>query len=56
MIRKTKKQEKRSTEDIISMILGLAIVLILGLSIFKFFERNKGKIDIPGISLKIEEV
>ena len=56
MIRKTKKQEKRSTEDIISMILGLAIVLILGLSIFKFFERNKGKIDIPGISLKKEEV
>ncbi len=56
MIRKTKKQEKRSTEDIISMVLGLVIVLVLALSIFKFFERNKGKIDIPGISLKTEEM
>lgn len=55
MIRKTKKQENRSTEDIISMILGLVIILILGLLIFKFFERNKGKIDIPGISLKRDE-
>lgn len=55
MIRKTKKQEKRSAEDIISMILGLVIILILGLLIFKFFERNKGKIDIPGISLKRDE-
>jgi len=48
------KQIKRkyfsSSEEVISMFLGLIIVVVVGSLIFNYFQKNKGTISIPGSS------
>ena len=48
------KQIKRkyfsSSEEVISMFLGLIIVVVVGGLIFNYFQKNKGVINIPGSS------
>lgn len=48
------KQIKRkyfsSSEEVISMFLGLIIVVVVGGLIFNYFQKNKGTISIPGSS------
>lgn len=41
-----------STEEVISMFLGLVIVAIMAGLIFNYFQHKRGSIDIPGISDK----
>lgn len=40
----------KSTEEVISMFLGLVIVVVVVGLIFNFFQSKKGNIDIPGSS------
>ncbi len=52
------KQKKfklfKTSEEFISMILGLVIVgVVIGLLV-NYFQRNRGKIDLPGITDKID--
>jgi len=48
------KQIKRkyfsSSEEVISMFLGLVIVVVVGGLIFNYFQKNKGIINVPGSS------
>ncbi|MCW1949024.1 MAG: LysM peptidoglycan-binding domain-containing protein [Candidatus Shapirobacteria bacterium] len=44
----------KSTEEIVSMFLGLVIVVVVGSLIFNYFQKNKGTIDIPGASTEIK--
>jgi len=45
-----KKKYFRSTEEIVSMFLGLVIVVVVGGLIFNYFQKSKGTVDIPGSS------
>jgi nucleoid-associated protein YgaU len=50
------KKYFKSTEEVISMFLGLVIVVVVVGLIFNFFQKKKGNIDIPGVSnMKITE-
>jgi len=40
----------KSTEEVVSMFLGLVIVVVVVGLIFNFFQRKKGVVDIPGSS------
>jgi nucleoid-associated protein YgaU len=43
-----KKKYFKSSEEVISMFLGLVIVVVVGGLIFNYFQKNKGMINIPG--------
>ena len=43
----------KSTEEVVSMFLGLVIVVVVGGLIFNYFQKNKGTIDIPGSNSEI---
>ena len=43
-----KKKYFKSTEEIVSMFLGLVIVVVVGSLIFNYFQKSKGTVDIPG--------
>ncbi len=43
-----KKKYFKSTEEVVSMFLGLVIVIVVGSLIFNYFQKGKGTIDIPG--------
>ncbi len=45
-----RKKYFKSTEEIVSMFLGLIIVVVVGGLIFNYFQKNKGNINIPGSS------
>ena len=45
-----KKKYFKSTEEVVSMFLGLVIVVVVGSLIFNYFQKNKGTVDIPGSS------
>lgn len=40
----------KSTEEVVSMFLGLAIVVVVTALIFNYFQKNKGSVTIPGAS------
>lgn len=44
------KKYFKSTEEVVSMFLGLVIVVVVVGLIFNFFQKKKGNIDIPGSS------
>jgi len=46
--RSLKKKYFKSTEEVVSMFLGLVIVVVVVGLIFNFFQRKKGNVDIPG--------
>jgi len=46
--RSLKKKYFKSTEEVVSMFLGLVIVVVVVSLIFNFFQRKKGNVDIPG--------
>jgi nucleoid-associated protein YgaU len=50
-----KNQQIDSREEIISMFLGLAVVVIVALFLINFIQRRKGTISLPGISTNQEE-
>ena len=39
----------KSSEEVVSMILGLLIVVVISGLVVNYFQKNRGKIDIPGI-------
>lgn len=43
-----KRKYFKSTEEVISMFLGLVIVVVVGGLIFNYFQKNKGIISVPG--------
>ncbi len=43
-----RKKYFKSTEEVVSMFLGLVIVLVVGGLIFNYFQKNKGVVNIPG--------
>jgi nucleoid-associated protein YgaU len=43
-----KKKYFNSTEEVVSMFLGLVIVVVVGGLIFNYFQKNKGSVSIPG--------
>jgi len=43
-----KKKYFKSTEEVVSMFLGLVIVIVVGSLIFNYFQKTKGSVDIPG--------
>lgn len=45
-----KKKYFKSSEEVISMFLGLVIVLVVIGLIFNYFQKNKGSVDIPGLN------
>jgi len=54
--RALKKKYFKSTEEIVSMFLGLVIVVVVIGLIFNFFQKRKGNVEIPGVSnVKISE-
>ncbi len=60
-LKRLKRKYFKSTEEIVSMFLGLVIVAVVVGLIFNFFQRKKGNITIPGstdveLSQKINEV
>ena len=48
-----KRKYFRSSEEVISMFLGLVIVIVVGGLIFNYFQKSKGVVDIPGSSDEI---
>lgn len=52
------KKQFNSSEDVISMFIGLGIVLIVGGIIIALVQKGKGNISLPGVSdyLKVEEI
>ncbi|MDD4938376.1 MAG: LysM peptidoglycan-binding domain-containing protein [Candidatus Shapirobacteria bacterium] len=48
--KRLKKKYFKSTEEIVSMFLGLVIVVVVVGLIFNFFQKRKGSVDIPGSS------
>ena len=48
-----KKKYFKSTEEIVSMFLGLVIVVVVGGLIFNYFQKSKGTVDIPGSNSEI---
>ena len=56
---KAGKKYIKSSEELVSMLLGLAIVVVVVSLIFNFFQRKKGTVEIPGstdISLSDEKL
>ncbi len=49
-LKRLKRKYFNSTEEIVSMFLGLVIVMVVVGLIFNFFQRKKGNIAIPGSS------
>lgn len=49
-LKRLKRKYFKSTEEIVSMFLGLVIVFVIVGLIFNFFQRKKGNIAIPGSS------
>lgn len=49
-IKKMTRKYFKSTEEVISMFLGLVIVVVVIGLIFNFFQKRKGAINIPGSS------
>jgi len=47
-LKRLKRKYFKSTEEIISMFLGLVIVVVVVGLIFNFFQKKKGNITIPG--------
>lgn len=47
-LKRIKRKYFKSTEEIVSMFLGLVIVVVIVGLIFNFFQRKKGNITIPG--------
>jgi nucleoid-associated protein YgaU len=45
-----KQKYLKSTEEVVSMFLGLAIVVTVTVLIFNYFQKSKGSITIPGAS------
>jgi nucleoid-associated protein YgaU len=45
-----KRKYFKSSEEVISMFLGLVIVVVVGGLIFNYFQKSKGVVDIPGSS------
>jgi len=45
---KAGKKYIKSSEELVSMLLGLAIVIVVVSLIFNFFQRKKGTVEIPG--------
>lgn len=45
-----KKKYFNSTEEVVSMFLGLVIVLVVGSLIFNYFRKSKGTVNVPGSS------
>lgn len=45
---KAGKQYIKSSEELVSMLLGLAIVIVVVSLIFNFVQRKKGTVEIPG--------
>ncbi|HEX8931811.1 MAG TPA: LysM peptidoglycan-binding domain-containing protein [Patescibacteria group bacterium] len=43
----------KSSEEIISMFLGLAIVLVIGGIVFNYFQKKRGNIEVPGVTSNI---
>lgn len=46
---------RKWSEETISMILGLAMVLVVSAIVIRIVDSNKGKIDIPGVSIEKNE-
>ncbi len=44
------KKYFKSTEEIVSMFLGLIIVIVVASMIFNFIQKRKGSVTIPGVS------
>jgi nucleoid-associated protein YgaU len=50
------KKYFKSSEEVVSMFLGLVIVIVVVGLIFNFFQKRKGNINVPGVSdIKITE-
>ncbi|MFA5532786.1 MAG: LysM peptidoglycan-binding domain-containing protein [Candidatus Shapirobacteria bacterium] len=47
-LKKLKRKYFKSTEEVVSMFLGLVIVVVVVGLIFNFFQKKKGIINIPG--------
>ncbi|MDD4938362.1 MAG: LysM peptidoglycan-binding domain-containing protein [Candidatus Shapirobacteria bacterium] len=47
-LKKLKRKYFKSTEEVVSMFLGLVIVVVVIGLIFNFFQKKKGTINIPG--------
>jgi len=45
---KAGKKYFKSSEELVSMLLGLAIMVVIVSLIFNFFQRSKGTVEIPG--------
>jgi nucleoid-associated protein YgaU len=45
-----KRKYFKSTEEVVSMFLGLVIVLVVVGLIFNYFQKNKGSVNIPGLN------
>lgn len=45
-----------SSEDLVSMFLGLVIVIVVGGLVVNYFQKNRGKVDVPGVSTETGEV
>ena len=48
-----KRKYFKSNEEIVSMFLGLVIVVVVGGLIFNYFQKNKGVVNIPGLSNEV---
>jgi LysM repeat protein len=47
-LKQIKKKYFKSSEEVISMFLGLVIVVVVVGLIFNYFQKNKGMVNIPG--------
>jgi nucleoid-associated protein YgaU len=55
-LRQLSKKYFKSTEEMVSMFLGLVIVVVVVGLIFNFFQKRKGDVQVPGVSnFKITE-
>lgn len=52
--RTIKRKYFKSTEEVISMFLGLVIVVVVVGLIFNFFQKRKGNVEVPGASNNIK--
>jgi len=52
--RTLKKKYFKSTEEVVSMFLGLVIVVVVVGLVFNFFQKKKGNVEIPGTSSNIK--
>lgn len=42
--------KSKTSEELISMLLGLLVVVVIGIVIFNYFQRRKGSVTVPGVS------